>query len=279
MMAEETPTAVDTLSRALARERVQSARHINLVRLCGVSAFFALFIVLGVVLRLPGWTGNLGLFTAYWLVAAALFWVGPRVSGGAAAREPRHRAGRRADGVLPAVGHARDEPESRVVSRALPSVSTSCSSSWPRSRWRAGSSSSPPRSPPSSRSSCSIWRGWVEGAMASTVILLGLGAAACSYARLRLVTLVERVERDIAEQRRAEAALRLAERTAALAALGRELSGTLDPPRWPSAPSTASRHCSGLRPPRSSASNPRPALSSPSGPAGRFSRASPPGRS
>jgi hypothetical protein len=28
MMAEEIPTAVDTLSRALARERVQSARHI-----------------------------------------------------------------------------------------------------------------------------------------------------------------------------------------------------------------------------------------------------------
>ena len=65
--------------------------------------------------------------------------------------------------------------------------------------------------------------------MASTVILLGLAAAACSYARLRLVALVERVERDIAEQRRAEAALRQAERTAALAALGRELSGTLDP--------------------------------------------------
>src|SRR5258707_14442352 len=35
MMAEELPTAVDTLSRALARERVQSARHINLVRFCG----------------------------------------------------------------------------------------------------------------------------------------------------------------------------------------------------------------------------------------------------
>ena len=70
MMAEEIPTAVETLSRALARERVQSARHINLVRVCGVSAFFVLFIVLGVVLRLPGWTGNLGLFTAYWLVAA-----------------------------------------------------------------------------------------------------------------------------------------------------------------------------------------------------------------
>ncbi len=65
--------------------------------------------------------------------------------------------------------------------------------------------------------------------MVSTVILLGLTAAACSYARVRLVALVDRVERDIAEQRRGEAALRQAERTAALAALGRELSGTLDP--------------------------------------------------
>jgi Flp pilus assembly protein TadB len=67
MMAEEISTAVDTLSRALARERVQSARHINLVRVCGVSAFFALFVVLDGVLCLPGWTGNLGLFTACWL--------------------------------------------------------------------------------------------------------------------------------------------------------------------------------------------------------------------
>ena len=119
-----------------------------------------------------------------------------------------------------------------------------------------------------------------EGAMVSTVILLGLGAAACSYARLRLVALVERVERDIAEQRRAEAALRQAERTAGA---GRAGAGAVRapsiPPRWPSAPSTASRICSGLRPPRSSASSPPPALSSPSRPAARFSRASPPGRS
>ena len=76
MMAEEIPTAVETLSRALARERVQSARHINLVRVCGVSAFFALFVVLDGVLCLPGWTGNLGLFRACWLVAVALFWAG-----------------------------------------------------------------------------------------------------------------------------------------------------------------------------------------------------------
>ena len=76
MMAGGAPHRRGHLSRALARERVQSAWHINLVRFCGVSAFFALFIVSGAVLRLPGWTGNLGLFMAYWLVAAALFWRG-----------------------------------------------------------------------------------------------------------------------------------------------------------------------------------------------------------
>ena len=116
--------------------------------------------------------------------------------------------------------------------------------------------------------------------MVSTVILLGLAAAACSYARLRLVALVERVERDIAEQRRGEAALRQAERTAALAALGRELSGTLDPTQVaqrtvdsiaPSAPGSGRRALQ----PRTRLRRPRRHRR----PAARFSRASPPGRS
>jgi signal transduction histidine kinase len=228
MMAEEIPTAVETLSRALARERVQSARHINLVRVCGVSAFFVLFIVLGVVLRLPGWTGNLGLFTAYWLVAAALFWAGRRGSGGA----------RLASLAIALV----DVPMVFVLQWATLATSPSASGV---AGFTVGvyvllvilaALSLENRLILLTATFAAFFEillqhlaGVGEGAMISTVILLGLGAAACSYARLRLVALVERVERDIAEQRRAEAALRQAERTAALAALGRELSGTLDP--------------------------------------------------
>ena len=84
---------------------------------------------------------------------------GPAHERRGAARERRHRAGGRADGVLPAVGHARDQPESErrrgIHRRRL----RARSSSWPRSLWRTGSSSSPRRSPPSSRSCCSISRG------------------------------------------------------------------------------------------------------------------------
>ncbi len=82
-MPEEVPAAPDALSRELARERIQSVRRVNLLRFWGVSAFFALFLLLGGVLRLPAWTGNLGFFAAYWLVTAALFWAGRRTSRGA----------------------------------------------------------------------------------------------------------------------------------------------------------------------------------------------------
>ena len=188
MMAEETPTAVDTLSRALARERVQSARHINLVRVCGVSAFFALFIVLGVVLRLPGWTGNLGLFTAYWLVAAALFWAGPRVGGEA----------RLASLAIALV----DVPMVFFLQWATLATSPSASGV---AGFTVGvyvllvilaALSLESRLVLLTATFAAFFEillqhlaGVGEGAMVSTVILLGLGAAACSYARLRLVAL------------------------------------------------------------------------------------------
>lgn len=67
------------------------------------------------------------------------------------------------------------------------------------------------------------------GAMASTVILIGLAAAVCSYAQYRLLRFVRRVDRHIRALREAEAARRQAERVSALASLARELSATLDP--------------------------------------------------
>jgi signal transduction histidine kinase/ActR/RegA family two-component response regulator len=228
MMAEEIP-ANDALTRELARERTRSARRINLLRLCGVSAFFALFILLGGVLGLPGWSGNLGLFTAYWLLAVAVFWAGRRLKGAA-------RLSSLAIAVV-------DVPMVFLLQRATLETSPSASGV---AGFTAGVYVLIVILAALSLESHLILlliavlaaafeillqhlAGVGAGAMASTAILLGLAAAACSYARLRLVVLVERVERDVAEQRRAEAALREAERTAALAALGRELSGTLDP--------------------------------------------------
>ena len=68
--------AVDAQTRSalealVAEERLRNARRINLIRLGGASAFFALFLVLGVALNLKTWQGNLRLFTLYWLLTCA----------------------------------------------------------------------------------------------------------------------------------------------------------------------------------------------------------------
>src|SRR5262245_36380134 len=62
----------------LARERVRGMHRINLLRVWGVSAFFALFLLLGALLRLPAWTGNLELFAVYWAVTVLVLWASRR---------------------------------------------------------------------------------------------------------------------------------------------------------------------------------------------------------
>src|SRR5262252_9361852 len=79
-MADRLDSTPNALSRELAGERIQSARRISALRLFGVSAFFALFLVLGGLLRIPAWMGNLGLFAVYWLIALWVFWAGRRSS-------------------------------------------------------------------------------------------------------------------------------------------------------------------------------------------------------
>ena len=71
-------SATNTLHTELAHERVRGMHRINVLRLWGVSAFFALFLVLGGLLRLPAWTGNLELFAVYWTITVAVFWASRR---------------------------------------------------------------------------------------------------------------------------------------------------------------------------------------------------------
>jgi adenylate cyclase len=63
----------DAFARALAEERLHNGRRICWLRFIGVSGFLLLTVVLGAVAD-PGWYGNLWLFGAYWMIAAALLW-------------------------------------------------------------------------------------------------------------------------------------------------------------------------------------------------------------
>src|SRR5262245_24271573 len=112
-MSQAARTAPDTLSRELARERIQSARRINLLRFWGVSAFFALFLVLGGLFRMPAWMGNFGLFAVYWVITVAVFYAGRRIE----------RAARLASLAIPLL----DVPMVFFVQRATLATSPSAS--------------------------------------------------------------------------------------------------------------------------------------------------------
>jgi adenylate cyclase len=66
-------TSVDAFATALTAERIRAARLFNAIRFAGVSAFFALTILMGVVLRRSEWANNDWLlFSAYWTFALLL---------------------------------------------------------------------------------------------------------------------------------------------------------------------------------------------------------------
>lgn len=224
---EETHGSRDSLQREVARERLKNARRSNTVRFWGVSAFFLLFLILGGLLRLPEWSGNLPLFALYWLATTAIFLVS-----------------RRSERIVLASGMAVALFDAPIVFFL---------------QWATF-----PTSNPSGVAGFTVgvyvllvmlaafslqhwyviftavvvtvyevllqhFAGVSLGAMLSTVILIGLAAAICSYAQYRLLRFVQRIDRHMSAHREAEAARRQAERVSALAALARELSGTLDP--------------------------------------------------
>jgi adenylate cyclase len=71
--------AEDAFTRALAAERVRSARLANLLRFVGVSLFLGVTAVMAFVVRRPGWQYNdWPLFLAYWLGAGLILALGRR---------------------------------------------------------------------------------------------------------------------------------------------------------------------------------------------------------
>ena len=224
---EETHGSRDSLQREVARERLKNARRSNTVRFWGVSAFFLLFLILGGVLRLPEWSGNLPLFALYWLATTAIFLVS-----------------RRSERIVLASGMAVALFDAPIVFflqwATFPTSNASgvagftvgvyvllvMLAAFSLQHWYVIFTAVV----------VTVYEillqhfaGVSVGAMLSTVILIGLAAAICSYAQYRLLRFVQRIDRHMRAHREAEAARRQAERVSALAALARELSGTLDP--------------------------------------------------
>jgi len=72
------PGAV-AFERALAEERRLNVRRLGLLRFVAVSAFFALFLLLGGALRIAYWQAPIPVFAGYWVVVGLSAWIARRV--------------------------------------------------------------------------------------------------------------------------------------------------------------------------------------------------------
>jgi signal transduction histidine kinase len=226
-MVESTPGTPDSLHRELTRERLKNARRTAAVRFWGVSAFFLLFLILGGLMRLPAWSGNLPLFTVYWVVAVAVFVASRRSQRLALASSlsvPLF------DAPLVFFLQWATFPTSNPSGVAGFTVGVYVLlvilAAFALQRWYVLFTAAV----------VTIYEivlqhfaGVSVGAMVSSAILLGLAAAACLYAQHRLLRFVQRADRHLRAHRRAAADRRHAGRVAGLAALARDLSATLDP--------------------------------------------------
>jgi adenylate cyclase len=255
---EESHGSRDSLQRELTRERLKNARRSNAVRFWGVSAFFLLFLVLGGLLRLPAWSGNLPLFALYWLATTVIFLVS-----------------RRSERIVLASGMAVALFDAPIIFFL---------------QWATF-----PTSNPSGVAGFTVgvyvllvmlaafslqhwyvvftavvvvvyevllqhFAGVSVGAMVSTVILIGLAAAVCSYAQYRLLRFVRRVDRHIRAHREAEAAAGRPSGSRLWPISPASSPGPSIRPRWPSGRSTASSACSGPVPRSCSGSTLRRAI-------------------
>ena len=226
-MYEPPEETAESLRRVLARERISNARRNNAVRFWGVSAFFLLFLVLGGILGRPEWSGNLGLFTVYWLASAVVYFSGRRSERLTLAS---HLAIPLFDAPVVFFLQWATMPTSNPSGVAGFTVGIYVLllvlASFALQRWFVVFTA--------------VVVGTYEvllqyfanvsgGAMASTAILISLAAFACLYAQYRLLRFLQRADRHLRGYRKAEAARRQARRVTALASLARDLSVTLDP--------------------------------------------------
>jgi signal transduction histidine kinase len=205
--ADSTTVTNAAVVRALDDERLVNARRMNLIRFWGVTFFFALFFVLGWVLGMRTWQGNLRYFAPYWVVTALLF----------AAGRKWDRAARFATWAIALV----DMPMVFLLQYAtFPTT--------PDVRAVAGYTmgvyvlllviealSLDPVPIYYSALIGACFEGLLQnlagvepGAIVSTFIIMGIAGATCSYGSRRVTDLIARVVKDVTERRRAEEALR-----------------------------------------------------------------------
>jgi signal transduction histidine kinase len=193
--------------RALEIERLVNARRMNLIRFIGVTFFFGLFLLLGTVLGMRTWQGNLRYFAPYWVVTAALYLAGRRWDG----------AARFASWAVALV----DMPMVFLLQWATfpttPNVAAVAGYTmgvYVLLLLIEALSLDPVRIYYSALIGACFegllqhLAGVETGAVVASFIIMGMAGATCSYGSRRITDLIARVVNDLTERRRAEEALR-----------------------------------------------------------------------
>jgi PAS domain S-box-containing protein len=211
-VSDSTPSIDPTAVAALANERLVGVRRLHAVRIGGVSAFFALYLILGGALGMRAWQGNLRLFAIYWAVSLVLW---------AASRQNDRIASAAALGIalvdMPAVFFVQlaTFPTSNTVTgvagfTAGVYVFLVFLAALNLERWQIVLTSV----------SAAFWEGMlqheagvVSEAIVASAILMGLAGATSAFAGGRVLALLSRATSRGIDQQRAEHALAQTERS------------------------------------------------------------------
>jgi signal transduction histidine kinase len=198
---------IGAIDRALAGERLRNGRRMNLIRLVGVTFFFGLFLLLGGVLGLRTWQGNLRYFAPYWVMTALLFVAGRRWAWGARAASwaialvdmpmvflLQYATFPTTPNVAAVAGYTMGVYVLLLLIEAL--------------------SLDPVRIYYSALIGACFegllqrLAGVDDGAIVASFIIMGIAAATCAFGSRRITDLIARVVADVTERQRAEEALR-----------------------------------------------------------------------